>query len=306
MLRGVPPAPLIDVVVPRAITPRASGRCCAICPHRAGPLGGRRRSRLDRSHRRDRPRRGRARAARAERRLRRRVPARAGALLGACRGSPTSSCSSRPIGLPPPARIPALVAPIAERGVELVLGSEPGRRPISEKLVTRLIETVYRHRWSGVGPVRAMRFPALIALGMSDRGDGWDVEMLVRAVKLGLTCDEVVLPAGLRTARPRSAGARCCTSFATQPCDDVRCVNDALERFARDFAAGTVLFEEGQPGDYMYVVAGRRGRDPPAGRRDRARARGPAAGRVLRRDGDPQRPPALGDGGGPRRRRGCS
>jgi len=32
------------------------------------------------------------------------------------------------------------------------------------------------------------------------------------------------------------------------------CVHDALERFARDFPAGTVLFEEGQPGDYMYVV----------------------------------------------------
>ena len=31
-------------------------------------------------------------------------------------------------------------------------------------------------------------------------------------------------------------------------------VHDALERFARDFPAGTVLFEEGQPGDYMYVV----------------------------------------------------
>lgn len=31
-------------------------------------------------------------------------------------------------------------------------------------------------------------------------------------------------------------------------------MNDALERFARDFPAGTVLFEEGQPGDYMYVV----------------------------------------------------
>jgi CRP/FNR family transcriptional regulator, cyclic AMP receptor protein len=31
-------------------------------------------------------------------------------------------------------------------------------------------------------------------------------------------------------------------------------VNDALARFARDYAAGTVLFEEGQPGDYMYVV----------------------------------------------------
>lgn len=32
-------------------------------------------------------------------------------------------------------------------------------------------------------------------------------------------------------------------------------VNDGLDRFARDFKAGTVLFEEGQPGDFMYVVA---------------------------------------------------
>jgi CRP-like cAMP-binding protein len=31
-------------------------------------------------------------------------------------------------------------------------------------------------------------------------------------------------------------------------------VNDGLERFARDFKAGSVLFEEGQPGDFMYVV----------------------------------------------------
>lgn len=31
-------------------------------------------------------------------------------------------------------------------------------------------------------------------------------------------------------------------------------VADGLDRFARDFKAGTVLFEEGQPGDYMYVI----------------------------------------------------
>jgi glycosyltransferase involved in cell wall biosynthesis len=91
--------------------------------------------------------------------------------------------------------ISALVAPIADRSVELVLGIEPGRRGLGDKLVTGLIGTVYRHRWSGVGPVRAIRFPALVALGMRDRGTGWDVEMLVRAVKLGLSCDEVVLPA---------------------------------------------------------------------------------------------------------------
>lgn len=89
----------------------------------------------------------------------------------------------------------ALVAPICERGVELVLGAEAGRQPVREKLALGLIGNIYRHRWSGVGPVRAIKFPALVALGMVDRGDGWDVEMLVRATKLGLTCDEVALPA---------------------------------------------------------------------------------------------------------------
>jgi hypothetical protein len=101
--------------------------------------------------------------------------------------------------------VPELVAPIALRGVELVLGTEPGHRRVGEKIVTGLIDTVYRHRWSGTGPVRAIRFPALIALGMSDRSDGWDVEMLVRAVKLGLSCDEIELPMDAHRV-PRSLG----------------------------------------------------------------------------------------------------
>jgi glycosyltransferase involved in cell wall biosynthesis len=91
--------------------------------------------------------------------------------------------------------VPALIAPIVERGLELVLGGDTSKHNISERLVVGLIDTVYRHRWSGVGPVRVLKFPALVALGMRDRGDGWDVEMLVRAAKLGLTCDEVALPA---------------------------------------------------------------------------------------------------------------
>jgi glycosyltransferase involved in cell wall biosynthesis len=99
------------------------------------------------------------------------------------------------------ALVPALVAPIVDRGVELVVGAEAGRRRIGERVALGLIDTVYRHRWSGVGPVRALKFPALVALGMRDRGDGWDVEMLVRAVKLGLTCDEVTLPADVRGAK---------------------------------------------------------------------------------------------------------
>ncbi|MCX5746371.1 MAG: hypothetical protein NT062_28170, partial [Proteobacteria bacterium] len=87
--------------------------------------------------------------------------------------------------------LPALLGPIVDRGIELVVGAEAGRHAFDEKVVRRLIETVYRHRWQGLGAVRAIRFPALIALGMSDKSDGWDVEMLVRAVKLGLSCDEI-------------------------------------------------------------------------------------------------------------------
>jgi glycosyltransferase involved in cell wall biosynthesis len=104
--------------------------------------------------------------------------------------------------------VPALVAPIAERGVELVVGAEQGRHALGDKLISGLIDTVYRHRWSGLGTVRAIRFPALVALGMSDRSDGWDVEMLVRAVKLGLSCDEVALPAVDRRTRPPRAYGR--------------------------------------------------------------------------------------------------
>ncbi len=92
------------------------------------------------------------------------------------------------------ASLQALVDPILERAVELVVGTDGGRHRLTERVALGLIDTVYRHKWSGVGPVRAIKHPALVALGMRDRGSGWDVEMLVRAVKLGLTCDEVALP----------------------------------------------------------------------------------------------------------------
>ena len=98
--------------------------------------------------------------------------------------------------------VPMLVTPLVETATELVLGVDAARRRVVERVVLGLIDAVYRRRWAGVGPVRALRFPALVALGMRDKGDGWDVEMLVRAVKLGLTTDEVALPADC-PRRPR-------------------------------------------------------------------------------------------------------
>lgn len=97
------------------------------------------------------------------------------------------------------AAVPALCAPLRERGVELALGVR-GRSPLAERVVTGLIGAVYRQRVAGLSSVRAIRYPALVALGMSDRGAGWDVEMMVRAVKLGLTSEDVPLE-GQETSR---------------------------------------------------------------------------------------------------------
>jgi glycosyltransferase involved in cell wall biosynthesis len=193
MMRRVPPQPLIDVVVPARDHAGSLGALLRELPHRAiRSVVVVDRASTDRT----------AEIARDAGALVLREPS--GGYGAAClRAQAHFSALPRvpdvivfiPADRPAAAaQVVALVAPIAERGIELVLGIEPGRRRLGAKLLTGLIDTVYRHRWSGVGPVRAMRFPALIALGMSDRADGWDVEMLVRAIKLGLSCDEIALP----------------------------------------------------------------------------------------------------------------
>jgi glycosyltransferase involved in cell wall biosynthesis len=106
-----------------------------------------------------------------------------------------------------------LLDPIAAGDAELVIAGRPGAR-LRDRAVGQLIDTVYGHRFVRPGPIRAIRFPALVALGMSDRGDGWDVEMLVRALRLGVGIVEVDLglggtPAGVRGVRAAcAAGGR--------------------------------------------------------------------------------------------------
>ncbi|HVV85039.1 MAG TPA: glycosyltransferase [Kofleriaceae bacterium] len=89
-----------------------------------------------------------------------------------------------------------LVAPLASLDAELTLAVRPGHGALRDKVVTGLIHAVYGHRIHDPSPVRAIRYPALVALGMSDKGDGWNVEMLVRALRLGLGVLEVDLGDG--------------------------------------------------------------------------------------------------------------
>jgi glycosyltransferase involved in cell wall biosynthesis len=112
-----------------------------------------------------------------------------------------------------PADVAVLLAPIIDDNAELVMGVrrfDDGVRPGARtRAAVKLIGTIYRHRFADVGPLRAIRYPALVALGMSDRGDGWNVEMQVRAVKLGLGIVEVPVsarpPSRRRRPGPRAA-----------------------------------------------------------------------------------------------------
>ncbi len=99
-------------------------------------------------------------------------------------------------GTDDPRQLGLLLDPIYTDNAELVLGvrqSVSGRRatPRATRVALKLIHTIYRHEFEDMGPFRAVSYPALVAMGMSDPGAGWNVEMQVKAIKLGLHIVEV-------------------------------------------------------------------------------------------------------------------
>ena len=93
-----------------------------------------------------------------------------------------------------PEDISLLLQPFCSDNAELVLGVPGGstRRPaFSTRFALGLIRTIYGHAYSDLGTFRAIRFPALVAMGLADSGGGWNVEMQVKAIKLGLHIVEV-------------------------------------------------------------------------------------------------------------------
>ena len=86
-------------------------------------------------------------------------------------------------------------------GADLAIGSrtlgiaEPGSlapaQRVGNAVAVNLIRAVYGQRYTDLGPFRAVRYPALLALGMTDTDYGWTVEMQVKAVQRGLRIVEV-------------------------------------------------------------------------------------------------------------------
>jgi glycosyltransferase involved in cell wall biosynthesis len=100
-----------------------------------------------------------------------------------------------------PEELPSLIAPILAGEADLVIGSRVlGRRERGALLpqaragnlvACLLILLFYGHRFTDLGPFRAVRWDALERLEMSDPDFGWTAEMQVKAVRRGLRCAEV-------------------------------------------------------------------------------------------------------------------
>ncbi len=107
-----------------------------------------------------------------------------------------------------PAEIPNLLLPLRENLFDLVIGSRTLGSAMRPRLKAKnlvplsLIHAIYGHRYTDLSPFRAIRYPALVALGLKDSGYGWLAEMQVKAIRFGLRISEV--PVEFRPPRGRS------------------------------------------------------------------------------------------------------
>lgn len=100
-----------------------------------------------------------------------------------------------------PEELPSLIEPILEDRAEVVIGSRVlGERQAGALLpqarmgnvvACLLIRLLYRHRYTDLGPFRAVRWSTFEALDMRDRDFGWTAEMQVKALRLGMRVTEV-------------------------------------------------------------------------------------------------------------------
>ena len=100
-----------------------------------------------------------------------------------------------------PEEIVSLIAPIEKNDEDFVLGSRmilpqsqlallPQAR-YGNRLAVFLIKLFFKHKFTDLGPFRAIRYSSLMSIGMQDMDFGWTVEMQIKAVRNGLRIREV-------------------------------------------------------------------------------------------------------------------
>lgn len=115
-----------------------------------------------------------------------------------------------------PAEMQRLVSPIASGDADLVIGSrvlghvERGAMTAPQRfgnwLATRLISVFHGHRYTDLGPYRAIRASLLDEIAMRDRRFGWTVEMQIRALQLNARVVEVPVSYRRRVGRSKISG----------------------------------------------------------------------------------------------------
>jgi len=113
-----------------------------------------------------------------------------------------------------PADLPRVAGPVVRGEADLVLGARrlTSRRamPPHARLANRVIARELRRRTGApvtdLGPMRAARREALLALGMEDRRFGWPLEMVLRAAHAGWRVTEVEVPYAPRAGRSKVTG----------------------------------------------------------------------------------------------------
>ena len=107
-----------------------------------------------------------------------------------------------------PAELPLIAEPVARGELDLCLGArvaEPGAWPWHARIANSVLAFELRRRCrvqlSDLGPMRAARREALLALELRDRGFGWPLEMVLKAA----ACDWRVGEVPVRY-RARAAG----------------------------------------------------------------------------------------------------
>lgn len=113
-----------------------------------------------------------------------------------------------------PADLPRVAAPVLAGRADLVLGARRPTHwrawPAHARLANQVLAWELRRR-SGtrlrdLGPMRAARREALLALGIEDRRFGWPLEMVLRAAAKGWRIEEIPVPYSPRAGRSKVTG----------------------------------------------------------------------------------------------------
>ena len=115
-----------------------------------------------------------------------------------------------------PEQMDRVVDPIVQGRADMVLGSrvlgtrEPGallpQARFGNWLSCTLIRALWKHRYTDLGPFRAISWTSLQRLAMADQNFGWTVEMQIKAVRQGLRVQEVPVSYRPRIGKSKVTG----------------------------------------------------------------------------------------------------